>query len=1178
MAVTIRIDSDFDKNGIAQAQASLKGLAAQAAVAGGGASKSMQAIGTSVAGAGKKMSAAGRSMSVGMTLPIVGLGAAAFTLSKDFGQSMTKITALTDATAEQTKAWETDVRALATTYGASAVEAADALYFISSAGLKGDAAISALEMSLKASAVGLGETQVVADLATSAMNGWKDSNLTAAQAGDILAATVSAGKLSSEELAGAMGSAIPIATKMGVGFDELGASFAAMSKTGTSAAEASTQTQAMMVGLLKPTDKASAAMKDLGLNAGDLRDQIKSEGLLSVLETLREKFDGNDEAVAKVFPNIRALKGVNDLLGNSTEDLGTIFGETANSAGDLGQAFKETSETPEFKYEQAVNGLKTALGEAGTTIVPVVSQIAESLSGLAQRFSELSPGTQSLIVKGLALAAVLGPVLMIVGKLTQGAGMLIVGAGKLATGIGKTAQAAKVGATGVKMFFSSASVADGALGGVKSAPGVFSRAGSAAKSAGSAIASGLGSGLKAAKTGLATAATGAANLASSLGKAAVASARAGAAAALAAGRTLLMNAASLAVRAATIAWTAVQWLLNAALSANPIGLIVVAVAALIAGIVLLWNNCETFRNVVMAVWGAIKTAIGAVVDWIKNTAVPFLQAAWDAIKNGLQAAWNAIQPIFNTIKTVVMAVFGFIKTYFTTMFTVYKTIFTTAWNVIKTVVTTAVNVVKGIITAVWNGIKTYFTTMFNIYKTIFTTAWNVIKTVVTTAVRTIKAVVTTVFNAVKTVIQKVMGQAKAIVSGAVNAIKSAIQKVSQIVGMVSGFFSRMVSAIVKWIGKAVQAVAGIPGKIVSALGNLGRLLWDKGVAIVQGLISGIGSMAGAVVNALLDLIPGPLKKFAGALGINSPAKKLIPYGAAITEGVAVGIGGSGGLVDSAMGTLAARATSAAGRMVATFAIPKGVTNKAVKQLGGKGAKKWEASWTKANGRVKKAMFKTKEKAEKRLAKLVSYDGKIGDGILDAATEVLDRAKSAAQIIKDAHSEIKDSLVDFGSIATSPTNLGAGGIIRNLGARLAAIKRFGKNMATLTSLGLNAGSLKEIYGMGPVAGSQIAEALIKQGAGAVGEVNSLESQIRAESASVADVWTTSQYGRTGAEAQAVYDSSVNLANGAIQVTIAPGAHATDAAAIRNEVEAAFRAALPQVAAKVKTSKGKKKKKK
>ena len=83
------------------------------------------------------------------------------------------------------------------------------------------------------------------------------------------------------------------------------------------------------------------------------------------------------------------------------------------------------------------------------------------------------------------------------------------------------------------------------------------------------------------------------------------------------------------VTVATKVWAGVQWLLNAALSANPIGLVVIAIAALVAGLIYAWNNSETFRTIVLNVWAAIKGAVLAVVNWLK-TAVP---AAFQWVKN-----------------------------------------------------------------------------------------------------------------------------------------------------------------------------------------------------------------------------------------------------------------------------------------------------------------------------------------------------------------------------------------------------------------------------------------------------------------------------------------------------------------------------------------------------------------
>ena len=78
------------------------------------------------------------------------------------------------------------------------------------------------------------------------------------------------------------------------------------------------------------------------------------------------------------------------------------------------------------------------------------------------------------------------------------------------------------------------------------------------------------------------------------------------------------QAAQLLVRGATVAWTAVQWLLNAALTANPIGLVVAAIVALIAIFVVAYNKSETFRNIVDGVFRAVVGFVEKAVDTIEG--------------------------------------------------------------------------------------------------------------------------------------------------------------------------------------------------------------------------------------------------------------------------------------------------------------------------------------------------------------------------------------------------------------------------------------------------------------------------------------------------------------------------------------------------------------------------------
>lgn len=93
---------------------------------------------------------------------------------------------------------------------------------------------------------------------------------------------------------------------------------------------------------------------------------------------------------------------------------------------------------------------------------------------------------------------------------------------------------------------------------------------------------------------------------------------------------------------ATGGWTTAFWALNAALAANPIGLIVLALAALVGAFVLAWKNSETFRDIVTGAWDAIKTAVGATIGWITGA----ISDAWDWLSHATSDTFNAVVDFF----------------------------------------------------------------------------------------------------------------------------------------------------------------------------------------------------------------------------------------------------------------------------------------------------------------------------------------------------------------------------------------------------------------------------------------------------------------------------------------------------------------------------------------------------
>lgn len=240
----------------------------------------------------------------------------------------------------------------------------------------------------------------------------------------------------------------------------------------------------------------------------------------------------------------------------------------------------------------------------------------------------------------------------------------------------------------------------------------------------------------------------------------------------------------------------VQLALNAAFAANPIGLVITIIAALVAALITAWNTNEGFRKAVIGAWEAIKSAC---------------EAVWNAIVNFFKAIWEGIKKIFTFY-------LNFLFTFWKTIFLGIKTFFEAIWNGIKNVAL-----------AVWNAIKSFFTAWLNGAKKLWVSTWNAIKSFFTRVFGAIKNTVMTVLTTIANIFKKTF-----------TAIKNIVTKVfSIIVNAVKTAFTGMVNAVRTGVGAVVNFARGIGGKIKNAVGNLGRILLGPGKAIMDGLLGGI---------------------------------------------------------------------------------------------------------------------------------------------------------------------------------------------------------------------------------------------------------------------------------------------------------------------------------------------------
>ncbi|QDP61083.1 MAG: putative minor tail protein [Prokaryotic dsDNA virus sp.] len=373
---------------------------------------------------GKNMSAVGSKMSAQISLPLALAGGTAMKMGMDFEQSMTKIQTLVGRSAEEVKKMTPAVKQIARDTGVSSRQTADALFFITSAGLESKEALEVLEASSKASALGLGEVKTIADAVTSSMNAYGHENLSGAEATDVLMNAVKLGKINADELAGSIGQVIPIASAMGVTFHEVGGVLASMSRTGTNSATASMQLKNILMSILKPSTDGALALEQMGLSSEKLRQNIQENGLLNTLQLLKQRFGENDDAQARVFGSARALMGVMDLLGENFESTQQIMEGMNNSTGLTEDAFKTLEQTSSQKLKKSMNILSEDFQDMGsillTTLQPALSKLMEVVSGAFQTFNNLSQGTQNVIIGIGGLVIAIGPALIIIGKLAVG--------------------------------------------------------------------------------------------------------------------------------------------------------------------------------------------------------------------------------------------------------------------------------------------------------------------------------------------------------------------------------------------------------------------------------------------------------------------------------------------------------------------------------------------------------------------------------------------------------------------------------------------------------------------------------------------------------------------------------------------------------------------------------------
>lgn len=220
------------------------------------------------------------------------------------------------------------------------------------------------------------------------------------------------------------------------------------------------------------------------------------------------------------------------------------------------------------------------------------------------------------------------------------------------------------------------------------------------------------------------------------------------------------------VKIAMLAWAGAQRVLNAAMRANPIGLVVTAIGLLVGAVVWAWNNVDWFRTGVVDAW-----------NWIKTTSI----TVWTAVKNWIGDAWTWIVNIFKRFHPVgiIVSHWSKIKAFTSSAWNAVKTFISGAWNAIVMNITTRIT---GAVNTVRNG--------WNNAKQMTVNAWNGIVTSVTQTVVRLLSVVRGIPGKIKSGLGNLgsllKNSGKALITGFINGIKGAVgAAVNAVKGVVS---------------------------------------------------------------------------------------------------------------------------------------------------------------------------------------------------------------------------------------------------------------------------------------------------------------------------------------------------------------------------------------------------------
>lgn len=393
--------------------------------------KEMQKAEKFMKNAGKQITDMGKTLTVGITTPLLGLGTISVKTAADFQESMSKVSAISGATGDDLERLTDMAKQMGATTKFSASESAEAFQYMAMAGWKTEDMLSGISGIMNLAAASGEDLAIVSDICTDSLTAFGMSAEESGRFADILASASSNANTNVSMLGESFKYVAPLCGSMGYSAEDASIALSLMANAGIKGSQSGTSLKTALTNMLSPTSSMASVMEEYGLSLTNADGSMKS--LQDVMIMLREKMGSLDEATqgaaASTLFGKEALAGMLSIINASDEDfekLTTAIYNCDGSAQTMAETMQNNLNGKLTQLKSALEGVAISFGEV---LIPTLMKVVESITNVVQKFANLDERTRKLILIIGAIATSIGPLLLVIGKLIT-TGSKIAGWGK----------------------------------------------------------------------------------------------------------------------------------------------------------------------------------------------------------------------------------------------------------------------------------------------------------------------------------------------------------------------------------------------------------------------------------------------------------------------------------------------------------------------------------------------------------------------------------------------------------------------------------------------------------------------------------------------------------------------------------------------------------------------------